>query len=398
MARSDKTWARGVHRHAWPLAALAVAAGVIAFWAPSTEAHKGITSKYNYNVHIFPILRDRCAGCHYTGGPAPMSLGDWMQAVPWAESIREHLITEKMPPWFADPTGPAVRGGHQLPTKDLDMLLSWVVGGTPRFDEKSFVFVPMAGVESPVYGGPSPDWAGGPPDLKLQMPAAHTLPAGVMEADHEVTIPTGLKQEQWVRFVDLLPGERSMVRDAVISIENGPVLAAWVPGHQPIDAPAGAAFRVPAGANLRLKIHYKKNYNDEQNAKSDRSSVGLYFTDAPLSGRSIDALVLSTSEDGIRLGGVMKTGGRVVGFRPSFDQAYSAVHVEAVAPNGRRVTLLKLRSAQPQWYRRYWLQEPIEVPQGSRIEATATVAPPDELSIPMPARYPLQIAVEYVPQ
>ena len=138
--------------------ALGVLVVVLAFGALRTEAHKGITSKYNYNIHIFPILKERCALCHYEGGPAPMSLGDWMKAVPWAESAREHLITEKMPPWYADPTGPAVRGGHFLPTQELDMLLSWLVGGTPRYDEKSFVFGPMAGVESPVYEGPPADW------------------------------------------------------------------------------------------------------------------------------------------------------------------------------------------------------------------------------------------------
>jgi hypothetical protein len=368
------------------------------FTMPTIEAHKGITSKYNYNVHIFPILRDRCATCHFEGGPAPMSLGDWMQAVPWAESMREQLITERMPPWFVDPTGPAVRGGHAISTKELDMLLSWVVGGTPRFDEKSFVFGPMAGVESPVYDGPPHDWVLGPPDLKLPMPAAHTLPPGKIEDEQEFTIPTRLKQECWVRFVDLLPGERSMVRDAIISIDNGPVLAAWVPGYQPIDAPSGAAFRIPAGAVLRLKIHYKKNYKDQQYAKSDRSVIGLHFTNEPLSGHSIESLVLNGPAEAGRFGGTMTTGGRIVAFRPSFDQAYSTVHVEAVAPNGRRVSLFKLRAAQPQWYRRYWLQEPIEIPKDSRIEVEATPAPEDDLRFPTTQRYPLQVAVEYVPQ
>ena len=81
-----------------------------------------------------------------------------------------------------------------------------------------------------------------------------------------------------------------MVRDAVISLENGPVLAAWAPGYDATAAPNGTAFKVPAGAKLHLKIHYKKSWLDEQNAKSDQSTIGLYFTDAPLSGRSIESL------------------------------------------------------------------------------------------------------------
>ena len=77
---------------------------------PATEAHKAITSKYNFNDHVFPILRDRCSRCHYQGGPTPMSLTTYNDALPWAESIREQLVGERMPPWYADPVGPQVKG------------------------------------------------------------------------------------------------------------------------------------------------------------------------------------------------------------------------------------------------------------------------------------------------
>jgi hypothetical protein len=378
---------------------------VILVLAPTTEAHKGITSKYNYNEHVYPILRDRCGSCHYAGGPAPMSLVDYLQAVPWAESMREALIGEKMPPWYADPLGPAVKGGHSLPTRELDILLSWVVGGTPRADEKTFIFGDIQGSTSPTYDGPANQWQAGPPDLAVHMPAEHAVPAGTIEEDQTFRLPTGLTKETWVRAVDLLPGERSMVRDAIVALEGGPVLAAWVPGHQAIAAPNGTAFKLPAGATLTLKIHYKKNWNDEQNVKTDRSTVGLYFTEAPLSGRSIDAVAVpftngegSDAGGGRKFAGSLKTAARIVALRPSFDQPYGSVTVDAVAPSGRRVALLRLRAPQPQWYRRYWLQEPIEVPAGTKVEVTATAAPPDEFGIPAPKRYPLGLDLDLVPQ
>jgi hypothetical protein len=388
------------------IAALAaVLAGLIAsVWNTPVEAHKGITSKYNYNEHVFPILRERCGSCHFEGGPAPMSLVDYLAAVPWAESIRETLIAQKMPPWYADPLGPAVKGGHQLPTKELDILLSWVVGGTPRADEKTFIFADLQGVKSLTYEGPPNQWVTGEPDLVVQMDAGHTVPAGKIEDDQLFTIATNLKQETWVRAVDLLPGERSMVREAIISLENGPVLAAWSPGDQAIPTPSGVAFKLPAGAKLTLKMHYKKNWNDEQNDKTDRSSIGLYFTEAPLSGRSIEAMSLAygNGENGgdapRSFGGAFKTAGRIVALRPSFDQAYGSVAIDAVAPSGRRVALLRLRAPQPQWYRRYWLQEPIELPAGTKIEVTTTPAPADEFGIPAPKRYPLAVGIDYVSQ
>jgi hypothetical protein len=382
-------------------AGLALVALIVAFSARGTEAHKGITSKYNFNEHVFPILRERCGSCHFAGGPAPMSLVDYIQAVPWAESIREALIAQKMPPWYADPTGPAVKGGHALSTKELDILLSWVVGGTPRLDEKTFIFADTDGVKSLTYEGPANQWTAGPPDLKIQMEADHSIPAGVVDDEATFTLATGLKQETWVKAVDLLPGERSMVRDAIISLEKGPVLAAWVPGHQAIATPNGTAFKLPAGAKLTLKMHYKKNWNDEQNVKTDRSTVGLYFTEAPLSGRSLEGLSIageggSTTER--KFTGTLPSAARIVGLRPSFDQPYSTATIEAVAPSGRRVTLLRLRAAQPQWYRRYWLQEPIELPAGTKLEVTAVPAPPDEFGTPAPKRYPLAIDVDYVAQ
>ena len=382
-------------------AACALAALIVAFNGKTTEAHKGITSKYNYNEHVFPILRERCGSCHYAGGPAPMSLVDYIAAVPWAESIREALIAQKMPPWYADPMGPAVKGGHALPTKELDILLSWVVGGTPRADEKTFIFGDVQGVSSPTFEGPANDWAAGAPDIKIQADE-FSLAAGKVEDEASFTLTTGLKEDTWVRAVDLLPGDRSMVRDAIISLENGPVLAAWAPGHQAIGAPNGTAFKLPAGAKLSLKVHYKKNWNDEQNVKTDRSTVGLYVTDAPLSGRSIEGMSLAYGEgngNGERkFAGTLKSSARIVALRPSFDQPYATVNIDAVAPSGRRVNLMRLRAAQPQWYRRYWLQEPIEVPAGSKLEVTAVPAPPDEFGIPVPKRYPLAVDVDYVAQ
>ena len=71
----------------------------------------------------------------------------------------------------------------------------------------------------------------------------------------------------------------------------------------------------------------------------------------------------------------------------------------AITLAGRQIPLLKLRGPRPQWFRRYWLQEATELPGGSEIEAR--FAPLGDYSDEMkPAvdRFPLQLAVDYVPQ
>ena len=135
-------------------------------------------------------------------------------------------------------------------------------------------------------------------------------------------------------------------------------------------APSGAAFKLPAGAKLKLQIHYKKHWLDEQNAVKDKSTVGLYFTDAPVSGSEIQTLAID---------------GKAVGEAPTEPQTFSGdsrpprassrsarSSIRPTRPStctpccqgGRRVPLLKLRAARPEWPRRYWLAEPIELPAG----------------------------------
>lgn len=382
-------------------AAFGGAALVAILAAAPTEAHKGITSKYNYNEHVFPILRDRCGSCHFSGGPAPMSLVNYLEAAPWAESIREQLVAQKMPPWSADPLGPPVQGGRQISSRELDILLSWVAGGTPRADEKTFVFGTIQGVTSPTFDGPPAEWTAGAPDRQVPMAAPHTVPAGKIEDEQTFVLPTGLTKPTWVKAVDLLPGTRSMVRDAVISTEDGQVLAVWAPGREVVPAPSGAAFLLAPGVKLNLRIHYKKNWQDEQTDKSDRSTVGLYVTEAPLSGKPITSVAVESpngdDSQAVRtFTNTLKRPARVVALRPSVDRPYQSVAIEAHLAGDRRVALLKLRSAQPQWSRRYWLRDPIELPAGATIEVKAVPATPDEFPVLMTKQYPLRVDVDYV--
>jgi hypothetical protein len=87
------------------------------------------------------------------------------------------------------------------------------------------------------------------------------------------------------------------------------------------------------------------------------------------------------------------------GGRPLLDKAYASVDIVAITPAGRQIPLLKLRGPRPQWFRRYWLQEAIELPGGTAVEARFT--PLSDYSDEMKAsvdRFRLQVDVDYVPQ
>ncbi len=122
---------------------------------------------------------------------------------------------------------------------------------------------------------------------------------------------------------------------------------------------------------------------------------------APVSGRALEAMTVDR-EDGADESApqtwrtTLRAATRVLAVRPSFDRAYASVHLWAALPSGRTIPLLQLRAAQPQWYRRYWLTEPVELPAGATIEGLATPAPKDDFGVATTARYPLQIALDVV--
>lgn len=352
-----------------------------------TEAHKAVTSRYNYNIDIFPIIQNHCGRCHVEGGPAPMGLLTWNDgpnsATPWAESIRQLIVGEQMPPWYVDSRGPAMKGGVALSPAESDKLLTWTTGGTPEGDPE----------RKPPRVTHQARWSGGPPDLQLPMESEYTMGENVTDETKEFLIPTGLREPRWLKGVDLLPGAPEIVRNASVSLEDGTALAVWVPGDTLVTAPAGTGFRVPAGAKLRVQIHYKKQWQNEGKTIKDRSVVGLYFTPRPAAGREIQSFVMDRAS-----GGTLNAAGRVVAVRPSLDRVYGSFTVQAITPARAKIVLLRLRVPRPEWRRRYWLVNPVDLPAGSRIEiVTAPPSPYIELAgSQLMKAYPLQVALDFV--
>jgi hypothetical protein len=365
----------------------AVVLGGLALDIQRGEAHKAITSKYTYNDDVFPIFRDRCSRCHVPGGVAPMSLMTYDEAFPWAESIRAELVASHMPPWNAEDGFGELKRAHTLSSKELDIILTWASGGNPRgsLDQK----LPEVTLKN--------EWVMGTPDLALRMPSEFTVAADKMEDTQEFTLATGLTEARWVRAVDLLPGTPSIVRSAVVYVKGmsapataspvpDPVLARWVPGQdaEPIDN--GAAFRLPAGAELVTRIHYKKTWQFEGKPLTDRSTIGVYFAQ----GRNAQEL-LTVPITSPALPGADATN-RMVTFSQAIDEDMQALalspeqvppnitlQVEAVKPDGSRAPMIRLNT-RPDWERRYWFEHPLTLPRGTHVEVTAHLEDPDILS------------------
>jgi mono/diheme cytochrome c family protein len=375
-------------------AAGAIVAAAIALDVERGEAHKAITSKYTYNDDVFPIFRERCARCHVPGGIAPMSLMTYDEAFPWAESIRAELVAAHMPPWNAEDGFGELKRAHTLTSKELDVIMTWASGGNPRgaLDQK----LPEVTLKN--------EWTMGAPDLALKLPSEASVTADKMEDTQEFTLATGLTEPRWVRAVDLLPGTPSIVRSAVVSLKGtgaatsaapapDRVLARWVPGHdaEPIE---GAAFRLPAGAELVARIHYKKTWQFEGKALSDRSTIGVYFAQGREARELLAVPITSPALPGA------DSATRVVTFSQTINEDVQALalspdqvppnitlQVEAVKPDGSRAPMIRLNT-RPDWDRRYWFQQPLTLPRGTKVEVTARLEDPDVLSSAFSAAAP----------
>jgi hypothetical protein len=349
-----------------------IALGLMISVAPGS-AHKPITSPYTYNDDIFPLLRDKCGRCHVSGGVAPMSLMTHADTVPWGESIRTELLAGHMPPGTVDEAPARFRNASGLSPREMNLLLTWVTGGTPIGE--------AAKDPKPVTRDTA--WPLGPPDVALTLPTEAVVGADERERTTEFIVPTGITERRWVRAVDLLPGSAAMVRAATIAVRStatsGPdtvterVLGRWLPGEDPIALDSNLGFELPASAELVVRVLYRKTWEYERKELRDRSTVGLYFASGTPA--AVQAVHLAPdftavgSADRFAFRRVLTNDSRVLAVYPEVGLNNTAVKVVATKPDRTRVDLIAFRP-RPDWARRYWFREPVPLPKGTTIEVT----------------------------
>jgi hypothetical protein len=354
-------------------AALALVAMVVSFSVEPGSAHKPITSPYTYNDDVFPIVRDRCGKCHVSGGIAPMSLMTHAEAVPWGESIRTEVLAGHMPPGTVDEAPARFRNAPGLSPREMNLLLTWVTGGTPIGD--------AAKDPQPVIREAM--WPLGTPDLALPLPVESVVGDNERERRTEFIVPTGTTERRWLRAVDLLPGTAAMVRAATIAVRSpaaagaGAVaermLALWLPGEDPIPLEAGRGFELPASSELVVRVLYRKTWEYERKELKDRSTIGLYFTASPAT--SVQALRLAPDSTAVgdaerfAFRRVLTEDSRALAIYPETGLNNASVKVVATRPDKTRVDLIAVHP-RPDWSRRYWFREPIPLPRGTMIEVT----------------------------
>lgn len=122
----------GVHAGVF-LLAISSSFGVYAQDAPITEVPKNpvpysVTDYYN---DVQPILQRHCVGCHKTGGIAPFSLENVLEAQPMAPLIAWATQSRYMPPWMPSSRSPALKYERKLSDAEIQILQDWNTAGAP---------------------------------------------------------------------------------------------------------------------------------------------------------------------------------------------------------------------------------------------------------------------------
>ncbi len=345
---------------------------------------------------VAPVLERNCQGCHRPGEAAPFSLLTYEQARPWARAIKEAVLLKKMPPWFADPHYGKFSNDRSLAQKDVDALVAWADGGTPRGDPKDLP-PPVDFLEG---------WSIPKPDIIYELPHPYQIPATGTIEYQKVVVPSGFTEDKWVQFAEARPDNRAQVHHMILFIREpgshwlkdakpgvffvapkttepdtdtsalpSDFLVGYAPGQPAEILPQGQAKLIKAGSDLVLEIHYTTNGK----ASMDRSKVGLVFAKQPPKERVLTlsatngTFKIPPGDPNYKVDAAFELGTTVklASVHPHMHGRGKDFEYRIVYPTGETETLLRVPRYDWHWQLWYNLAKPIDLPKGTRIECTA---------------------------
>ena len=376
---------------------------------------------------VAPILYKNCVSCHRPGEIAPMSLLDYKSARPWAKAIQTAVLTEKMPPWFADPQHGHFSNDPRLKAQDIEVIKAWVAGGAIEGDPKDLP-------PQPTF---AEGWVLGKPDFVFDIGQDFAPPVG-KDLYQNFTVSTNFTEGKWIRAAQVLPGNKKLVHHVHVSIvpngnegesgegvkpkaaagratprsffdyEDGlskirldaPVVndacasddgianlsgfdegsfATMLPGKGPdifdVFGDGSVAKYIPPGAKVHFQIHY---HSSVKATEFDRTSVGFYLAskvpDKPL--KRVDMrnrfflIPAGASDQEVKRCYVLEQDKLLVAITPHMHYRGKDALYELVHKDGRREIVLSVPHYDFNWQLQYRLKDPILMEKGSRLIAT----------------------------
>src|SRR5688500_15534796 len=140
----------------------------VATVAPCAQAP---TSAITFTKDVAPILQRSCQNCHRPDSNAPMSLMTYEDARPYARSIKAKTTSRLMPPWHIERNIgiQKFKDDPSLTEQEIATIAAWVDQGAQKGD--------IAHMPPPRTFEDDDVWHIGKPDLIVEIPRTHIVPA-----------------------------------------------------------------------------------------------------------------------------------------------------------------------------------------------------------------------------
>ncbi len=349
------------------------ATGCVIQYEKNPYSEKALT----YSSDIKAIVAQKCLECHQRGRVGQISFASHRQLKRFSETIREVVLEQRMPPWYADPHYSEFLNNRSLEEDERAKLLAWIDAGCPEGKAEN---------DSPSQGQlVASEWTIGEPDLVLSMPVEEKVPAsGVLDYQY-YTIDPGFAEDVWIQAAEAKPGNAEVVHHVIAYIVSPgkkvfdrdgetAILVGWAPGDMPARFPEGIAKRIPAGSKLRFELHYTPNGT----ATVDRSSVGIRFAKGRPA-REIHTNIMWQRELAIPSGDgwyedsstyPFREAARILSLMPHMHLRGIAAKYVLRLPDGTTETVLSVPNYDFNWQSVYRFKEPIVVPKGAQLTVT----------------------------
>ena len=337
-----------------------------------------------YHNRISRILERACVECHREGAGSPPPLETYEQVVGTRAMVRQVVSDRTMPPWFAKEGSGPWHNPHPLSEKDRRAIIEWIEGGAPEGDAS----------DAPLPRTWSKGWSLGQPDVVVGKSRSESVPAeGVLDYRvHFLECPND--QARWVDAIEIRPSHPAVVHHVLVFVEEprragesreayraraalglDGFFASLVPGQGATEFARGMAKRLPRNAWLKVQVHYQPNGR----AVDSTIEIGFHFAKGAPKHRLTTASARNTSFEipagakshQVRASYTFAEQSRLVAFMPHMHLRGRAFRFELERPGEERTTVLDIPSYDFNWQLRYALVEPIAVPRGSRLHATA---------------------------
>lgn len=327
----------------------------------------------DYVTEIAPLLQERCVSCHSPGNIAPWSMTNHAIVEAYGDSIKDEILSARMPPWHADPTVGSFSNDSSLRPEESDRLMRWLNAGAPRGSGED----PLT-----THIPESVEWPLGTPDIILSIPEQSLPDFGDVDYRY-ITVNPKLTADTWVKAAVVKPGNRKVVHHSLIflgdvtSSLNG--LAGYFAGYVPgLDAslfPTNTGKLLPKNTLLTFQMHYISIGTPQ----TDRTQLGLYLLKTPpaqklLTKAAFDVffdIPAGVSEFTTTATSTPFTKNSLIWeISPHQHLRGKWFNYDLQLLNGTTKPLIRIPRYVFNWQRLYRFTEPIVAPAGSRIVCT----------------------------